>query len=144
MKKYFGSFMVVLVLAVGFFGCRNNRNDDTVSETNTNVNILIANDMSSFNELINGSTPVLVDFYADWCAPCRMMAPILEQVAINMSGQVKIVKVNVDKNQNAAAKYGVRSIPTLMLFQKGQVKWQGVGVIQADQIEQIVKSKVSS
>jgi thioredoxin 1 len=147
MKRFFGSFigfMVVLILAVGFFGCRNNRNDDTVSESNANVNILIANDMSSFNELINSSTPVLVDFYADWCAPCRMMAPILEQVAGNMSGQVKIVKVNVDKNQNAAVKYGVRSIPTLMLFQKGQVKWQGVGVIQADQIEQIVKSKVSS
>ena len=147
MKRFFGSFigfMVVLILAVGIFGCRTTHKNDTVSDTNANVNILIANDMSSFNELINSNKPVLVDFYADWCAPCRMMAPILEQVAGNMSGQVKIVKVNVDKNQNAAAKYGIRSIPTLMLFQNGQVKWQGVGVIQADQIEQIVKSKVSS
>ncbi|MCF8359162.1 MAG: thioredoxin [Prolixibacteraceae bacterium] len=99
--------------------------------------------MSSFNEIIKGSQPVLVDFYADWCAPCRMMAPILEQVAGNMDGKVKILKVNVDKNREAATKYGIRSIPTLMLFQNGQVKWQGVGVIQADQIEQVITSKTS-
>ncbi|HPR31532.1 MAG TPA: thioredoxin [Prolixibacteraceae bacterium] len=99
--------------------------------------------MSSFNEIINGTQPVLVDFYADWCAPCRMMAPILEQVAGNMKGRVKILKVNVDKNRDAAMKYGIRSIPTLMLFQNGQVKWQGVGVIQADQIENIVKTKTN-
>lgn len=147
MKRFFGSFigfMVVLILAVGLFGCSGKTNKSDTPEANANVNIEYANDMSSFNELIKGNTPVLVDFYADWCAPCRMMAPILEQVAGNMANQVKVVKVNVDKNQQAASKYGVRSIPTLMLFQNGEVIWQGVGVIQADQIEQIVKSKAHS
>jgi len=72
-----------------------------------------------------------------------MMAPVLEQVAGEMQGKVKILKVNVDKNRDAAMKYGIRSIPTLILFQKGEVKWQGVGVIQADQIKQIVLQKTS-
>ena len=97
--------------------------------------------MSTFKEIINSDTPVLVDFYADWCAPCKMVAPILEQVSANMKGKVRIIKVNVDKNQDAAAKYGIRSIPTLMLFQKGEIRWQGVGVMQADQIMQIVEAK---
>ncbi|MBN2649657.1 MAG: thioredoxin [Prolixibacteraceae bacterium] len=97
--------------------------------------------MASFNELINSNKPVLVDFYADWCAPCKMMSPIIQQVADKMHDSVKVIKVNVDKNSQAASKYGIRSIPTLMLFQNGEIKWQGVGVLQADQIEQIIKSK---
>ncbi len=97
--------------------------------------------MASFNEIINSDKPVLVDFYADWCAPCKMMAPILKQVADNMSNAVRVIKVNVDKNSDAAMKYGVRNIPTLILFQNGEIKWQGAGVLQADQIEQIVKTK---
>lgn len=143
MKKFLG-LMVVLVMVVGFIGCKAKSKDGAATETNyqtKNENLIkYANDMSTFNEIIKSGQPVLVDFYADWCAPCRMMAPILEQVAGNMKG-VKVIKVNVDKNSQAAAKYGIRSIPTLMLFQNGEVKWQGVGVIQADQIEQIVKSK---
>lgn len=99
--------------------------------------------MSNFNNIINSKTPVLVDFYADWCAPCKMVAPILEQVATNMKGKVRIIKVNVDKNQDAAAKYGIRSIPTLILFQNGEIKWQGLGVMQADQIMQIVEAKAA-
>ena len=133
------------MLVVGNFGCTAGSKDKAGTEANigneSSNGIKYAEDMSTFNEIINSEKPVLVDFYADWCAPCRMMAPILEQVAGNMEGNVKILKVNVDKNRQAAAKYGIRSIPTLMLFQKGQVKWQGVGVIQADQIEQIVKTK---
>lgn len=97
--------------------------------------------MSTFNEIINGDQPVLVDFYADWCAPCRMMSPILEQLAHDMKGEIKVLKVNVDKNPEAAQKYGIRSIPALMLFKSGKVKWQGVGVLQADKIKQIIKTK---
>ena len=88
-----------------------------------------------------GDKPCLIDFYADWCAPCRMMAPILQQVAKEMDGKVKIVKVNVDKNSDAARKYMIRSIPTMILFKKGEVKWQGVGVMQADQIKSIIEQK---
>lgn len=141
-RRHFLGLTVIVMLVVGNLGCSASSRDKSATEANINKIELIkhANTMSSFNELIKSSQPVLVDFYADWCAPCRMMAPILEQVAGNMEGKVKIVKVNVDKNRDAAAKYGIRSIPTLMLFQNGQVKWQGAGVIQADKIEQIVIS----
>jgi len=99
----------------------------------------IINDMGSFNEIINSSTPVLVDFYADWCAPCKMMAPILHQVSKDMEGKVKVIKVDVDKNEDTARKYQIRSIPTMILFKDGKAVWQGVGVMQADQIKAIIQ-----
>jgi len=144
MKGFFG-LVVFLMWMFGFLGCSANSKEKAAAETNINTKSEIKNaeNMSSFNEIINGEQPVLVDFYADWCAPCRMMAPILEQVAGDMKGQIKIVKVNVDKNRDAAMKYGIQSIPTLMLFQKGEVKWKGLGVIQADQIQQIVRTKTN-
>jgi thioredoxin 1 len=136
--------IVIMALLTVNYSCASNNEKEAKGKENSSVaNILNAENMNKFNELISGKTPVLVDFYADWCAPCRMMAPILEKVAGNLQGDVKIVKVNVDNNREAAMKYGIRSIPTLMLFQNGEVKWQGVGVIQADQIEQIVKSKTN-
>ena len=94
--------------------------------------------MANFNEIINGTTPVLVDFYADWCAPCKMMAPIMQQVSKELEGKVKVIKVNVDKNEDAARKYQIRSIPTMILFKNGKAVWQGVGVMQADQIKAII------
>ncbi|MBN1927465.1 MAG: thioredoxin [Prolixibacteraceae bacterium] len=138
---------MVFIFVAGIAGCtgssKEKNNSAISSESKINNEIIYAETMSSFNEIIKSNQPVLVDFYADWCAPCRMMAPILEQVAGNMQGKVRVLKVNVDKNREAAMKYGIRSIPTLMLFHNGQVKWQGVGVIQADQIEQIVITKTS-
>ena len=90
--------------------------------------------MGSFSELISGNTPVLVDFYADWCGPCKMMAPYLEEVATKMKGNLKVIKVDVDKNQQAAAKYQVQSIPTLILFQNGEIKWRQAGVVDPQTI----------
>ena len=91
--------------------------------------------MSTFNDLINkNEVPVLVDFYADWCGPCKMMAPVLEQVAQTMSGRVKVIKVDVDRNQAVADQYQIRSIPTLMLFHKGQILWQQAGAMPAHQL----------
>jgi len=88
--------------------------------------------MKTFNDLIQQSeVPVLVDFYADWCGPCHMIAPAIKQVAAELDGKVKVVKVDVDKNQAAAAAYGIRSIPTLILFHKGNVLWRHAGLIQA-------------
>jgi thioredoxin 1 len=141
--RVFFSLMVIATLAFGNFGCSGSSSNQPAPETDTNNNksINYADDMDTFDKIIKSNKPVLVDFYADWCAPCRMMAPILEQVAGNMKGEVKILKVNVDKNREAAMKYGIRSIPTLILFQNGEIKWQGTGVLQADQIEQIVNTK---
>lgn len=95
--------------------------------------------MSNFHELINRNTPTLVDFYADWCGPCKMMPPILNEVKTSLGDKVNILKVNVDKNNKAAVKYGIRSIPTLLLFKNGKVVWRKVGVAQANEIQKAVQ-----
>lgn len=90
--------------------------------------------MSSFNELINGTTPVLVDFTATWCGPCKMMSPILDQVASEVGDRVRIIKVDVDRNPQAAAFYQVQGVPTLILFREGKTLWRQSGVVQANQL----------
>lgn len=90
---------------------------------------------AKFNELIKSEVPVLVDFFADWCGPCHTMAPVMEKLAKSKSGKMKVIKVNVDKNPGAASKFGVRSIPTFILFEKGQVKWRKAGVIPFKEFE---------
>lgn len=96
--------------------------------------------MSSFSDIINQSKPVLIDFHADWCGPCKMMAPILKQVKENLGDAVSIIKIDVDKNQKLAAKYQVRGVPTLMLFKNGKQLWRQSGVIQKEDIINIIKS----
>lgn len=82
-----------------------------------------------FNELINKDQPVLVDFYADWCGPCQMMAPVLKEVAQEMGDKVKIIKIDVDKNQPIAQQFGVRSIPNIILFKNGKIVANKAGVL---------------
>ncbi len=94
--------------------------------------------MRSFSEIINQSKPVLIDFYADWCGPCKMMAPILKQVKDNLGERVSIIKIDVDKNQGLAAKYQVRGVPTLMLFKNEKQLWRQSGVIQKDEIISLI------
>lgn len=94
--------------------------------------------MTQFSDIINDSKPVLVDFYADWCQPCKMVSPILKEVKKDLGDKVKIIKINVDKNSVISAKYGIRSIPTLMLFKNGQVKFNQAGVITAAEIKRLV------
>ncbi|MCL4146842.1 UNVERIFIED_CONTAM: hypothetical protein GTU68_039482 [Idotea baltica] len=84
----------------------------------------------SFSNLIkNSPSPVLVDFYADWCGPCKVLSPIVQEVASALHGRVKVIKVNVDKNQNAAAQYGIKGVPTLILFRQGEILWRQSGAM---------------
>ena len=88
----------------------------------------------NFDQLINGDKPVLVDFHAEWCGPCKTQAPILEEVAKDIADKVRIIKIDVDKNQDAAGKFNVRGVPTLILFKKGKVIWRKSGVLSSDQL----------
>jgi thioredoxin 1 len=96
--------------------------------------------MSKFSEIINQDKPVLIDFFAEWCGPCKMMSPILKQVKDTLGDRVSIVKIDVDKNQELAAKYQVRGVPTLMLFKKGRQVWRQSGVLQKEEIINIITS----
>lgn len=97
---------------------------------------------TQFKDLIMGEKPVLVDFYAHWCAPCKMMTPILEEVSSIIGNQLKIIKVDVDKNPKLATSLKIQGVPTLVLYHKGHIIWRQSGVIQAPQLAQIIHSQM--
>lgn len=98
--------------------------------------------MNNFQELINADQPVLVDFFAEWCGPCKMMAPYLKQAKDTLGDKARIVKIDIDKNPQAASRFNVQGVPTLILFKKGQVKWRQSGVVPANTLVQIVNQNL--
>jgi thioredoxin 1 len=100
--------------------------------------------MSSFNQIIQSDKPVLVDFFATWCGPCQMLAPILKEVKANLGERISIIKIDVDKNQAVAAQYQVRGVPTMILFQNGKQLWRQSGVLSKEDIIKIIVEKSNS
>ncbi len=97
------------------------------------------NDFNFENEVLNSEVPVLVDFWAPWCGPCKMVAPIIDEIAQEYQGKLKVVKLNTDDNQNIAVKYGIRSIPTLGIFNNGQIVDGVIGAVPKNMIENKLK-----
>ncbi|MDE6145956.1 MAG: thioredoxin [Muribaculaceae bacterium] len=90
--------------------------------------------MEDFEKLINSDKPTLVDFYATWCGPCKMQSPILEQLKTKVGDSANIIKIDVDRNEELAQKYRIQSVPTLIVFRNGEVRWRGSGLHQADDL----------
>ncbi len=97
--------------------------------------------MSNFQEILNGDTPVLVDFCADWCGPCKVMAPELKKLADQHGDNLRVLQGDVDKNPQAAMHSGVRGVPTLILFQKGEQLWRQSGAMSAAQLSSVIRQK---
>jgi thioredoxin 1 len=96
----------------------------------------------TFEQLINQDKPVLVDFFAEWCGPCKMQAPILEELKERIGDTAHIIKIDVDKNPQAASKYQVRSVPTLIIFRNGEIRWRQSAVFSANDLERLIKENI--
>jgi thioredoxin 1 len=98
--------------------------------------------MATFNEHLLSEKPLLVDFFAEWCGPCKTMKPILDELKQKVGDKATILKIDVDKNPSAANAYGIRSVPTLILFKNGEIIWKQSGVVSSQQLEQLINSNL--
>jgi len=104
--------------------------------------IVYTSDAEFQKDVLSSDVPVLVDYWAEWCGPCKMIAPILDEIAADFQGKLKIAKVNVDENQQVTQKYGIRSIPTLMIFKGGTVQAQKVGAMSKSQLAAFIETNL--
>ena len=106
--------------------------------------VIEGTDMNFEKEVLESDTPVLVDFWAPWCGPCRLVSPVVEEIAENYEGKIKVVKLNTDENQDTAITYGIRSIPTLGIFKDGQVVDSVIGAVPKQHLEEKIKPHLAS
>ena len=98
--------------------------------------------MNKFQDIIAGDTPVLVDFYAEWCGPCKMMKPVLEELKKKMGNKIIILKIDIDKNISLSSEYRIQSVPTLVLWKQGEIIWRQSGALSLNELEQILSSYI--
>ena len=98
--------------------------------------------MNKFQDIIAGDTPVLVDFFAEWCGPCKMMKPVLEELKKKMGNKIIILKIDIDKNISLSSEYRIQSVPTLVLWKQGEITWRQSGALSLNELEQILSSYI--
>ena len=98
--------------------------------------------MNKFQDIIEGDTPVLVDFFAEWCGPCKMMKPVLEKLKKKMGNKIIILKIDIDKNISLSSEYRIQSVPTLVLWKQGEIIWRQSGALSLNELEQILLSYI--
>jgi len=128
---------IVIAISIGLFAVSCNNSDKNDKTKLENID-------ESFDEIISSNTPVLVDFYADWCGPCKTQAPIIEELKEELGDKVRVVKVDVDIDDELAEKYGIQSIPTIIIFKDGEILWKAVGVQDKETLKKVVLGDTSN
>lgn len=133
-------FVIVLLSINVLLNNKNSNNANNISKEKelSSMKVLEVNNENFEKEVLESERPVLIDFFADWCAPCKMLSPIVEQIA-EENDQIKVVKINIDNEQELAVKYGIMSIPTLVVIKNGQESSRSVGLISKEEILELIK-----